>query len=86
MQPHPGAPPFPWALRFEAYVSAAALAGDPDPLVDFAGVREDAIGSVPTPEHYLPLLYAFGAGGTVGTTIVSGIEASSISMLSLRFD
>jgi len=41
---------------------------------------------VPTPEHYLPLLYVVSLrreGETV-TTVVDGIEAGSLSMRSVR--
>jgi 4,5-DOPA dioxygenase extradiol len=85
MQPYPGAPAFVWAERFEEYVCAAASACDAAPLIAYENAGTDADASVPTPEHYLPFLYAFGAGGRVPKTIVRGIEAGSISMLSMQF-
>jgi 4,5-DOPA dioxygenase extradiol len=47
---------------------------------------EDARLSVPTPEHYLPLLYVIGAaapGEPVGFP-VQGIDGGSISMLTVQ--
>jgi 4,5-DOPA dioxygenase extradiol len=79
----PGADPFAWAERFEERVCAAALAGDSDALVAYDDA--DGAASVPTPEHFLPFLYAFGAGGPSPETVVRGIEAGSIGMLTMRF-
>lgn len=51
---------FPWAEHFSAEVRRALLDGDVDALVDFVSgesPREEVRLAVPTPEHYLPLLY-----------------------------
>ena len=43
--------------------------------------------SIPTPDHYLPLLYVLDArmdGDTVSFP-VEGIDGESVSMLSVRF-
>jgi aromatic ring-opening dioxygenase catalytic subunit (LigB family) len=37
-------------------------------------------------EHYLPVLYAFAQRRSATTILTRGIEAASLSMLSLRFD
>lgn len=52
------AEPFDWAVRFDADITAALQTGDHDALIDWARFGEDAQLSVPTDEHYLPLLYA----------------------------
>jgi 4,5-DOPA dioxygenase extradiol len=49
--------PLPWALRFRDRVNALIRAGDLAALADWPALGEDARLSVPTPEHYLPLLY-----------------------------
>src|SRR5262245_10943183 len=51
------APPYDWAVRFNSRVRDALAARAHDALVDYAAGGEDAALSVPTPEHYLPLLY-----------------------------
>ena len=77
-------PPYDWALRFEANVREALLARDHDALINIDRLGQDAMLSVPTPEHYLPLLYVVGLqreGETVSIP-VDGIELGSLSMLS----
>src|SRR5690349_1212032 len=57
---HP-AEPFDWALRFEAKARELMLQGDHHALVDYEALGRDAELSIPTPDHYLPLLYVLGA-------------------------
>ena len=79
------APPYPWAVEFDDHVRACALRHEHAPLVDFASFGAAARHAVPTPEHYLPLLYILGtqAPGEPASVITDGIELGSISMLSL---
>jgi 4,5-DOPA dioxygenase extradiol len=49
--------PYDWALRFDAEVRKRTDAGDHRALADYPSLGADARMSVPTPEHYLPLLY-----------------------------
>jgi 4,5-DOPA dioxygenase extradiol len=79
-----GVPPYDWATRFEERIAAAALAGDEATLCDLDG--PDAVASAPSVEHYLPMLYAFAQRRSATTILARGIEAASLSMLSLRFD
>jgi 4,5-DOPA dioxygenase extradiol len=78
--------PYAWALRFEAYVRAQLTAGEPATLIDYQACGEDARLSVPTPEHYLPLLYVIGAAapGEPVSFPVQGIDGGSISMLAVQ--
>ena len=46
-----------WAHRFRKHINDAVLRGDNQALIDYERFGEDAALSVPTPEHYLPLLY-----------------------------
>lgn len=74
-----------WALRFNARVRACLSAHDHEALIDYLNGDEDARLSVPTPEHYLPLLYVIAlqqADENISFS-VDGIEYASISMLSL---
>jgi 4,5-DOPA dioxygenase extradiol len=83
----PSVAPFPWAQRFENRARALLDANDHEPLVNFAELGEDAQLSIPTPEHYLPLLYILGARreGEGVRYPVEGIDLGSISMLSVQF-
>jgi 4,5-DOPA dioxygenase extradiol len=78
--------PFDWALRFEARVREYIEAGMHAPLIDYAAQGEDARLSVPTPEHYLPLLHVLGAGipGEPVEFPVEGIDGGSVSMLGVQ--
>jgi 4,5-DOPA dioxygenase extradiol len=84
MRRAPDAAPFDWAARFEVAVRKALVDGDDDSLVSWERFGEDARLSVPTPEHYLPLLYVAGARrkGEAVSVPVEGIDLGSISMLS----
>jgi 4,5-DOPA dioxygenase extradiol len=83
---HP-AEPFDWALRFERRARELILAFDHAPLVDYEALGGDATLAVPTPDHYLPLLYVLGAARRedVATFPVEGIDGGSVSMLSVAF-
>jgi 4,5-DOPA dioxygenase extradiol len=76
-------PPFDWAVRFNDKVREHLVGGDVEQLVNFEQWGEDARLSVPTVEHFLPLLYVTGArrDGEPISIVVDGIEAGSISML-----
>jgi 4,5-DOPA dioxygenase extradiol len=78
--------PFDWATRFEEQVRRLLVAGDHVPLMAYEGLGRDALLAVPTPEHYLPLLYVIGASeeGEAVTFPVEGVDGGSISMLSVR--
>jgi 4,5-DOPA dioxygenase extradiol len=62
------------------------LAGDSKPLIDYETLGREARLSIPTPDHYLPLLYVLG-GRQTGDAItfpVEGVDGGSISMLSVQ--
>lgn len=50
--------PLPWAERADAEIRGHVAAGRHEALMDYPGSGADARLAVPTPEHYLPLLYA----------------------------
>ena len=85
---HPDAPPHAWAARFERFVLDALSRGDDAALVGYAAIGADAAFAVPTPEHYLPLLYVLGARrpGDAARVLTDGIELGSISMLSVALE
>lgn len=78
--------PFDWAVRFEEQVRKFLLAGEHDPIIDYESLGSDATLSVPTPEHYLPLLYVIGlrqADDSVSFP-VEGVDGGSVSMLTVQ--
>ncbi|HXZ54982.1 MAG TPA: 4,5-DOPA dioxygenase extradiol [Burkholderiales bacterium] len=79
----PGAQAFDWARRFNERIRAALASRDHDALVDFAKLGDDARLSVPTPEHYLPLLYiaALQREDESMSFPVDGYDLGSVSML-----
>jgi 4,5-DOPA dioxygenase extradiol len=79
--------PFDWALRFESKARELMLLGDHQALVDYEALGRDAELSIPTPDHYLPLLYVLGASDKSEpvTFPVEGMDGGSISMLSVQF-
>jgi 4,5-DOPA dioxygenase extradiol len=79
-----GAAAYDWSKRFNERVRAALISGEHQVLIDFEHLGEDARLSVPTPEHYLPLLYiaALQAADESIDFAVDGYEAGSLGMLS----
>lgn len=75
--------PFPWSQRFHDYIRAAIANDRPMEAVNFEALGEDAKLSVPTPDHYWPLLYVLGARmpGDTATFGPEHIEHGSLSML-----
>ena len=78
--------PYDWAVRFETTARELLLAGDYKPLLEYESLGPDARLSIPTPDHYLPLLYVIGTRqrGEVITFPVEGIDGGSISMLAVQ--
>ncbi len=80
------AEPFDWAVRFEEIARELLLGDAPGGLVDYEKIGRDAMLSIPTPDHYLPLLYVIGARqrGEPVSFPVEGVDGGSISMLSVK--
>lgn len=78
--------PFDWAERFEERARDLILAGDHEPLVNYETLGRDAQLSIPTPEHYLPLLYilALQREHEKVSFPVDGFDGGSVSMLSVK--
>jgi 4,5-DOPA dioxygenase extradiol len=79
-------PAFDWALRFENRVRQLILTRDVRRVVDYHALSPDALLAVPTPEHYLPLLYLLGLrkDNEQISFPVEGVEGGSVSMLAAR--
>src|SRR5580704_17602210 len=78
--------PYDWATRFEQTARAMMVAGEYRPLIDYEKLGKAAMLSIPTPDHYLPLLYVIATrqNGENITFPVEGVDGGSISMLSVR--
>ena len=78
--------PYDWAVHFETRAKSLLLAGESRPLIEYETLGREALLSIPTPDHYLPLLYVVGARqqGDPVTFPVEGVDGGSISMLSVQ--
>jgi len=80
----------PWAAAFENRVRDLLLADDHQALIDYPGLGADAMLSIPTPEHYLPLLYIAGVAAESAVRPVEfpllGIDGGSVSMLAAKIE
>lgn len=79
--------PFDWAVRFEKQVRQLLLNGDDAPLIAYETLGRDAMLSVPTPEHYLPLLYVMAVRKKDEEVSfpIKGVDGGSVSMLTVQF-
>ncbi len=84
MQRRPDAPAPGWATRFNDWVRERVLKAEHQKLIDYEAQGEDARLAVPTPEHYLPLLYTLGAQtpNDHAEVLTDGIDMGCVSMLS----
>jgi 4,5-DOPA dioxygenase extradiol len=78
--------PYDWAVRFESAAKEMILAGELKPLINYETLGTDAALSIPTPDHYLPLLYVLAAGqqDELIRFPVEGVDGGSISMLAVQ--
>lgn len=78
---------FDWARRFDA-VATEHMTRSPRNVVDLSGHR-DFGNAVPTPDHFLPLLYLAGlahAEGSGAEVLVGGFAYGSLSMTAYVLD
>ena len=78
--------PYDWAVRFETEAKHIMIAGEYKPLIDYEKLGPDAMLSIPTPDHYLPLLYVMATrqSGEDITFPIEGVDGGSISMLTVQ--
>ena len=79
--------PLDWALRFDEDVAEHIATGHHDGLLGYETLGSDALLAIPTPEHYLPLLYvlALQRDGDQASFFNDQVS-SSISMRSVLID
>lgn len=80
------ADPYDWAVRFENEAKQMMVSGVYKPLVDYERLGPEAMLSIPTPDHYLPMLYVIATRqqNEKVTFPVEGVDGGSISMLSVQ--
>lgn len=78
-------PGFDWAHRFNDVMRKAILEDDTEKLVNYQQFGQDAALSVPTSEHFLPLLYVMGSknGHDKTEIVVDGMDLGAISMMTV---
>lgn len=78
--------PYDWAVRFETMAREMMSAGEYEPLIEYETLGQEANLSIPTPDHYLPLLYVLATrqnSEPIGFP-VQGVDGGSISMLAAQ--
>jgi 4,5-DOPA dioxygenase extradiol len=82
---NPTAPPYPWADMFNTAMVTAVAEDRPEVVIDFEALGDAARRSVPTPDHFWPLLYVLGArhDGEAAEFEPNFIHHKSLSMTSI---
>jgi 4,5-DOPA dioxygenase extradiol len=78
--------PYQWAVRFDAWLREAIMARRFEDVIAYEQGGADADLAVPTPEHYLPLLYVLGTymEDEPLSLPVDGFDGGLLSMLAVR--
>jgi 4,5-DOPA dioxygenase extradiol len=78
------AEPYPWAKDFEAKILSAIATREHKSLIDYHHLGPEAKLAIPTPEHYLPLLYILALQDESDKIkyFVQGLAHGSVSMTS----
>jgi 4,5-DOPA dioxygenase extradiol len=79
--------PYDWAVSFETRVRELLLTGEYKPLIHYEHqLGREAELAVPTPDHYLPLLYVAATRISTEplTFPVEGVDGGSVSMLAVQ--
>jgi 4,5-DOPA dioxygenase extradiol len=80
------AAPFAWALEFNETVKTALHHGDHEKLINYQNLSTSASLAVPTPDHYIPMIFTLGLAKSSENPIIlfEEIQNASISMLSFQ--
>jgi 4,5-DOPA dioxygenase extradiol len=78
--------PFDWAIRFESRIRQLLSSGNDEQIIEYQKLGHDARLAVPTPDHYLPMLYVIGLRSDQDKISfpVEGVDGGSISMLAIQ--
>ncbi len=80
-------PPAAWAQAFDDWLTETVEGGRVDELVDYLAAAPEAARNHPTPDHYMPLLVALGAGGpdARGRRLHARFTYATLSMAAFAF-
>ena len=53
-----------WAIKMNDTFKELIRSGDHQPLINYSSLGKEAMLAIPTPEHYLPLMYTLGIKGS----------------------
>jgi 4,5-DOPA dioxygenase extradiol len=75
-----------WALAFDARMKKLILSGDHEAIIGYSRLGRSARLAVPTPEHFLPLLYVLGTKDEADEVVffTEKITLGSMSMRSVK--
>ncbi|MGA8728298.1 MAG: 4,5-DOPA dioxygenase extradiol [Terracidiphilus sp.] len=78
--------PYEWAVRFETDAKDMMITGECKALIDYETLGPEALLSIPTPDHYLPMLYVLATRQQreIVSFPIEGVDGGSISMLSVQ--
>ncbi|NTV89035.1 MAG: 4,5-DOPA dioxygenase extradiol [Clostridiales bacterium] len=77
-----------WANEFDRYIREAVTEGRHEDVINFGKAGKSADASVPTPDHFLPLLHVLGASNSDDTITVFNNSGTlgALSMTSYLFE
>lgn len=76
-----------WALKMNDLFKSLILDGDHNALINYSSLGKEALLAIPTPEHYLPLMYTLGLKGTNDSVSFFNdkLVGGSLTMTSVKF-
>ncbi len=79
---------YPWAIEFDDFIEKAIVEKNFDKVLDYASLGRSAYLSLPTPEHFYPLLVILGASDHEDQVSVvnKGFDLGSTSMTGFVFN
>jgi 4,5-DOPA dioxygenase extradiol len=78
--------PFQWATDFDETIKAALQHGNHESLINYQKLSLFASLAVPTPDHYIPMIYILGLAESQENVVIKyeEIQNASVSMLSFQ--
>lgn len=76
-----------WAKKINEKFKSLIMDGDHNPLINYSTLGKEALLAIPTPEHYLPLMYTLGVKGSNENISFFNDKAvgGSLTMTSVKF-